>query len=309
MTERKKTRYAWEIDVEDAGQRLDKFLAGRLENVSRTQIQLWITEQQVTVDERPVKASYRLGVDEVVTLDVPDAVPLEVLPEPLPLNIVYEDSDLLVIDKPRGMVVHPAPGHETGTLVNGLLYHCRDLSGINGVLRPGIVHRIDKDTSGLLVVAKHDSAHVSLARQLAEHTVEREYVAIVHGRLAVDAGTIDAPIGRDPKDRQRMSVVQKGGKRAVTHFTVERRFADYTLVRLRLETGRTHQIRVHMKYIGHPVAGDPKYGPRRTLPIAGQALHAAVLGFDHPRTGERMRFEAPLPEDMQRLLRRFAGQC
>lgn len=309
MTERKKTRYTWEIDVEDAGQRLDKFLAGRLENVSRTQIQLWITEQQVTVDERPVKASYRLGVDEVVTLDVPDAVPLEVLPEPLPLNIVYEDGDLLVIDKPRGMVVHPAPGHETGTLVNGLLYHCRDLSGINGVLRPGIVHRIDKDTSGLLVVAKHDSAHVSLARQLAEHTVEREYVAIVHGRLAVDAGTIDAPIGRDPKDRQRMSVVQKGGKRAVTHFTVERRFADYTLVRLRLETGRTHQIRVHMKYIGHPVAGDPKYGPRRTLPIAGQALHAAVLGFDHPRTGERMRFEAPLPEDMQRLLRRFAGQC
>jgi len=309
MTETNKTRYTWEIDVEDAGQRLDKFLTGRLENVSRTQIQLWIKEQHVTVDERPVKASYRLGVDEVVTLDVPDAVPLEVLPEPLPLNIVYEDGDLLVINKPRGMVVHPAPGHETGTLVNGLLHHCRDLSGINGVLRPGIVHRIDKDTSGLLVVAKHDSAHVALARQLAEHTVEREYVAIVHGRLTVDAGTIDAPIGRDPKDRQRMAVVQKGGKRAVTHFVVERRFADYTLVRLRLETGRTHQIRVHMKYIGHPVAGDPKYGPRRTLPIDGQALHAAVLGFDHPHTGERMRFEAPLPEDMQRLLRRLALEC
>lgn len=307
MTEAKTTRYTWETDVDDAGERLDKFLASQLRDVSRSQVQQWIKDERVTVNGRPAKASYRLSVEDVVEVEVPEAVPLEVVAEPLPLNVVYEDNDLLVVNKPRGMVVHPAPGHETGTLVNGLLYHCRDLSGINGVLRPGIVHRIDKDTSGLLVVAKHDRAHLSLARQLEEHTVEREYMAIVHGRLAVEAGTVDAPIGRDPNNRQRMAVVQKGGKRAVTHFVVQQRFSNFTLLQLRLETGRTHQIRVHMKYIGHPVAGDPKYGPRRTLPIAGQALHAAVLGFDHPRTGERMRFETPLPEDMQQLLRRLAA--
>ncbi|MFO7262824.1 MAG: pseudouridine synthase [Bacillaceae bacterium G1] len=308
MTDAKAARYSWEIEVEDAGERLDKFLANQLGDVSRSKVQQWIKDGRVTVNERPVKASYRLGVDDVVQVEVPEAVPLQVVPEPLPLSIVYEDADLLVIDKPRGMVVHPAPGHETGTLVNGLLYHCRDLSGINGVLRPGIVHRIDKDTSGLLMVAKHDAAHVHLAKQLAEHTVEREYVAIVHGKVSADRGTIDAPIGRDPTDRQRMAVVEKGGKRAVTHFVVEQRFANYTLLRLRLETGRTHQIRVHMKYIGHPVAGDPKYGPRRTLPIAGQALHAAVLGFVHPRTHQWMRFEAPLPEDMRTLLRRLTAE-
>ncbi len=295
-------KYLWEIDVEDMGERIDKFLSRQLSDVSRSQIQQWIKAGHVTVNGISIKASYRLSVEDVLELVVPPLLQLRIVPESIPLDIVYEDGDLLVVNKPRGMVVHPAPGHDTGTLVNALLHHCHDLSGINGVLRPGIVHRIDKDTSGLLVVAKHDQAHESLARQLAEHTVRREYLALVHGNVSVDHGTVDAPIGRDPANRQRMAVVTKGGKTAVTHFTVEKRLGAYTFLRLRLETGRTHQIRVHMKYIGHPLVGDPKYGPRRTLPIDGQALHAAVLGFVHPRTGEFLLFEAPLPADMQKLL-------
>lgn len=302
MSGRGLERYLWEIDAEEMGERVDKFLSRQLSDVSRSQIQQWIKTGHVTVNGASVKASYRLAVEDEVELVVPPLMRLQIAPEPIPLDIVYEDGDLLVVNKPRGMVVHPAPGHFTGTLVNALLHHCRDLSGINGVLRPGIVHRIDKDTSGLLVVAKHDRAHESLARQLAEHAVRREYLALVHGNIPVDRGTVDAPIGRDPANRQRMAVVAKGGKTAVTHFVVERRLGAYTLLRLRLETGRTHQIRVHMKYIGHPLVGDPKYGPRRTLPINGQALHAAVLGFVHPRTGEHLLFEAPLPADMQALL-------
>lgn len=302
MSGRGLERYLWEIDAEEMGERVDKFLSRQLSDVSRSQIQQWIKAGHVTVNGASVKASYRLTAEDEVELVVPPLIRLQIAPEPIPLDIVYEDGDLLVVNKPRGMVVHPAPGNFSGTLVNALLHHCRDLSGINGVLRPGIVHRIDKDTSGLLVVAKHDQAHESLARQLAEHTVQREYLALVHGNMSVDRGTVDAPIGRDPANRQRMAVVAKGGKPAITHFVVERRFGAYTLLRLRLETGRTHQIRVHMKYIGHPLVGDPKYGPRRTLAINGQALHAAVLGFVHPRTEEQLVFEAPLPADMQALL-------
>jgi 23S rRNA pseudouridine1911/1915/1917 synthase len=225
-------------------------------------------------------------------------------PEAIPLDIVYEDADVVVINKPRGMVVHPAAGHPSGTVVNALLHHCRDLSGINGVMRPGIVHRIDKDTSGLLMAAKNDFAHLSLAAQLKDHTVIRRYRAIVYGDIPHDRGTIDAPLGRAPHDRKLFTVTDKGGKHAVTHFSVLERFGDYTFVELQLETGRTHQIRVHMKYIGYPLVGDPVYGGRsgRTLGMTGQALHAGTLGFVHPRTGKQLEFSVPLPDDMKQVL-------
>nr|MBO2480490.1 RluA family pseudouridine synthase [Bacillaceae bacterium] len=285
----------------EAGMRIDKLLAGLDGEYSRSQIQDWITEGRVSVNGKAVKANYRVQEGDRIEWTVPEPEILDVRPEPMDLDIYYEDRDVIVVNKPRGMVVHPSPGHLNGTLVNGLLAHCRDLSGINGVLRPGIVHRIDKDTSGLLMAAKNDFSHEHLARQLENKTVLRKYKAIVHGVIPHDYGTIDAPIGRDPKDRQSMAVVDSG-KPAVTHFRVIERFDKYTLVECELETGRTHQIRVHMKYIGHPVAGDPKYGPKRTLPIDGQALHAGVLGFAHPRTGEFLTFEAPPPEDFERLL-------
>jgi len=285
----------------EAGMRIDKLLAGLDGEYSRSQIQDWITEGRVSVNGKVVKANYRVQEGDRIEWTVPEPEILDVRPEPMDLDIYYEDRDVIVVNKPRGMVVHPSPGHLNGTLVNGLLAHCRDLSGINGVLRPGIVHRIDKDTSGLLMAAKNDFSHEHLAKQLENKTVLRKYKAIVHGVIPHDYGTIDAPIGRDPKDRQSMAVVDSG-KPAVTHFRVIERFDKYTLVECELETGRTHQIRVHMKYIGHPVAGDPKYGPKRTLPIDGQALHAGVLGFAHPRTGEFLTFEAPLPEDFERLL-------
>ncbi|MDI4646536.1 RluA family pseudouridine synthase [Cohnella hashimotonis] len=297
---------SWEIDEETAGQRVDKFLAGAIEDesVSRSQIQDWIRDGHVTVGGMKVKPNAKLHAGSVLNVDVPDAAPIEAQPEDIPLNVVYEDGDVIVIDKPRGFVVHPAPGHASGTVVNALLHHCRDLSGINGNLRPGIVHRIDKDTSGLLMAAKNDLAHASLAQQLKDHSVTRRYTALVYGNVPHDRGTIDAPIGRDSGDRKLFTVTEKGAKRAVTHFTVLERFGDYTLVELQLETGRTHQIRVHMKYIGHTIVGDPFYGGRagRTLGMEGQALHAGVLGFDHPRTGERILFEAPLPQDMEHAL-------
>jgi 23S rRNA pseudouridine1911/1915/1917 synthase len=289
------------VNAGEAGMRIDKLLAGLDGEYSRSQIQDWITEGRVSVNGKAVKANYRVQEGDRIEWTVPEPEILDVRPEPMDLDIYYEDQDVIVVNKPRGMVVHPSPGHLNGTLVNGLLAHCRDLSGINGVLRPGIVHRIDKDTSGLLMAAKNDFSHEHLARQLENKTVLRKYKAIVHGVIPHDYGTIDAPIGRDPKDRQSMAVVDSG-KPAVTHFRVIERFDKYTLVECELETGRTHQIRVHMKYIGHPVAGDPKYGPKRTLPIDGQALHAGVLGFAHPRTGEFLTFEAPLPEDFERLL-------
>ncbi|WLV25700.1 RluA family pseudouridine synthase [Aciduricibacillus chroicocephali] len=292
------------IKAEDAKTRIDKLLAALNPEQSRSQLQNWIESGHVTVNEKSVKTNYKCQEGDEIKWSEPAAVPLELEAEDIPLDIIYEDRDVLVVNKPRGMVVHPSAGHRSGTLVNALLYHCKDLSGINGVERPGIVHRIDKDTSGLLVVAKNDKAHASLAEQLSEKTIERKYEAIVHGIIEHETGLIDAPIARDPKDRQRMGVVQ-GGKPAVTHFHVLERFENFTYVECRLETGRTHQIRVHMRYIGHPLAGDPKYGPRKTLDIGGQALHARDIGFDHPSTGEFMRFSVQAPQYFQDLLTRL----
>lgn len=290
------------IILEDQkGDRIDKVISGLDEEWSRTQVQQWIKEGNVLVNGSSVKTNYKCSLNDQIEISIPDPEALDVIPEEMDLDIYYEDKDVLVVNKPRGMVVHPAPGHLTGTLVNGLMAHCKDLSGINGVLRPGIVHRIDKDTSGLLMVAKNDMAHESLVNQLVEKTVTRKYKAIVHGVIPHDFGTIDAPLGRDTKDRQSMTVVDNG-KHAVTHFHVLERFKDFSLVECQLETGRTHQIRVHMKYIGYPLAGDPKYGPKKTLDINGQALHAGILGFNHPRTKEYLEFEAPIPEDFERLL-------
>lgn len=292
----------WQVEEPHSGTRVDKFVTQQ-GDWSRSLVQSWLAAERVTVDGKKVRANYRVQPGEEVQLTLPPPEELSIQPESIPLDVVYEDADVIVVNKPRGMVVHPAPGHSSGTLVNALLAHCDDLSGINGVLRPGIVHRIDKDTSGLLMVAKNDRAHESLATQLTEHSVGRSYVAIVHGRVAHERGTIDAPIGRNPTQRQEMAVVRKNGKQAVTHFIVQEKFAAFTLVECRLETGRTHQIRVHMAYIGHPLIGDPKYGPKkRPFPIEGQALHARTLSFRHPRTGENMQFEVPLPEDMMNIL-------
>ncbi|WP_281888085.1 RluA family pseudouridine synthase [Paenibacillus sp. YYML68] len=295
----------WLVQPEDAGERLDKFITESLEeDVSRTQVQQWIKDGHVTVDGRTVKPNFKLNGGEAIALTVPEPQELELAAENIPIEVVYEDADLIVVNKARGMVVHPAPGHYSGTLVNALLHHCQDLSGINGVMRPGIVHRIDKDTSGLLMAAKNDLAHTGLAAQLKAHTVKRQYVALVHGTVPHDTGTIDAPIGRDPKDRKLFTVTEKNSKHAVTHFLVLERFGDYTLLELKLETGRTHQIRVHMKFIGHPLVGDPAYGPSKSKGVLldGQALHAAVLGFEHPRTGQWHEYEAPMPDDMVRVL-------
>ncbi|MCY8970328.1 RluA family pseudouridine synthase [Bacillus atrophaeus] len=286
---------------EQKSERIDKFLASAEKDWSRTQVQQWVKDGHIEVNGSPVKANYKMQPGDQVKVTVPEPEALDVLAEPMDLDIYYEDQDVLVVNKPRGMVVHPAPGHVTGTLVNGLMAHCKDLSGINGVMRPGIVHRIDKDTSGLLMVAKNDMAHESLVNQLVHKTVTRKYMAVVHGIISHDDGTIDAPIGRDKKDRQSMTVVREG-KNAVTHFHVLERFQDFTFVECQLETGRTHQIRVHMKYIGFPLAGDPKYGPRKTIDFNGQALHAGILGFQHPRTDKYIEFEAPLPGDMTKLI-------
>ncbi|MEH7299611.1 RluA family pseudouridine synthase [Neobacillus drentensis] len=286
---------------EQKGDRIDKVISSLNEEWSRSQVQIWIKDGNVLVNGHTIKTNYKCSLNDRIEITIPDPEELDILPEDLGLDIYFEDSDVLVVNKPRGMVVHPAPGHVAGTLVNGLMFHCKDLSGINGVLRPGIVHRIDKDTTGLLMVAKNDMAHESLVNQLVEKTVTRKYKAIVHGVIPHDFGTIDAPLGRDPKERQSMTVVDKG-KHAVTHFHVIERFKDFTFVECQLETGRTHQIRVHMKYIGYPLAGDPKYGPKKTLDIDGQALHAGILGFTHPRTNEYLEFEAPLPEDFEQLL-------
>ncbi|HFK1450200.1 MULTISPECIES: RluA family pseudouridine synthase [Bacillus cereus group] len=283
------------VAEEQKNERIDKFVAAINNEWSRTQVQQWIKDDVVTVNGKAVKGNYKVRENDEITVTIPEPEELDIQPEDMNLEIYYEDADVLVVNKPRGMVVHPAPGHTSGTLVNGLMHHCTDLSGINGVMRPGIVHRIDKDTSGLLMVAKNDMAHESLVNQLVAKTVTRRYKAIVHGVIPHDKGTIDAPIARDKKERQSMTV-DENGKHAVTHFQVLERFKDFTLVECRLETGRTHQIRVHMKYIGYPLAGDPKYGPKKTLDMNGQALHAGILGFDHPRTGEYIQFEAPIPE-------------
>ncbi|MDX8288284.1 RluA family pseudouridine synthase [Metabacillus indicus] len=293
-----------EIKIDDSNkyERLDKLLAAENADWSRSQVQIWIKEGHVKVNDGESRSNYKVQPGDTVTLLIPDPEPLDVLPEDMNLDVYYEDADVLVVNKPKGMVVHPAPGHLSGTLVNGLMAHCKDLSGINGVMRPGIVHRIDKDTSGLLMVAKNDMAHESLVNQLVEKSVTRRYQAIVHGIIQHDKGTVDAPIGRDKQDRQSMTVTNEHSKDAVTHFHVIDRFAGFTLIECQLETGRTHQIRVHMKYIGFPIVGDPKYGPKKTPNIGGQALHAGVLGFKHPRTGEYLEFNAPLPAEFQQVI-------
>ena len=284
-------------DADNAGERIDRFVAEQLPDVSRSMAQRLLIEGLVTVGGAVVSKNSRLHGGEDVLIRLPPPKETAVLPENLPLDVVYEDGDLLVVNKPKGMVVHPAAGNESGTLVNALLYHCRDsLSGIGGEVRPGIVHRIDKNTSGLLVVAKNDRAHNALAAQLKAHSMERQYEAVVYGRLRDDEGVVDAPIGRSPTDRKRMAVTERHSRRAVTHYTVLRRFAAFTHVGLRLETGRTHQIRVHMAYIGHPLAGDEVYGPKKVIEsLQGQCLHARTLGFVHPTTGEWMQFTSALP--------------
>lgn len=292
-----------ETVVEMQNGRLDKVCSEIFSDYSRSQIKQLIDGGNITVNGKTEKAKYKVKSGDVIRLEEPETKTLELRPENIPLDIVYEDDDVIVINKPQGMVVHPAPGHDDHTLVNALLYHC-PLSTINGTFRPGIVHRIDKDTSGLLMVAKNDKAHRFLAEQLKDKTNIREYVALVHGRIAEDEGTINAPIGRSLKDRKKQAVV-KDGRNAVTHFEVLKRYRDYTLVKLILETGRTHQIRVHMKYIGHPLVGDPLYGPKKTIKGNGQFLHAGKLGFVHPTTGKLLIFEAPLPKIFQECLEKL----
>ena len=286
------------------GERIDRYLSEELADRSRSYIQKLIKENHVTVNQKPVKANYRLSLGDRVEIDLPEAKEPDIKPEDIPLDILYEDKDIIIVNKPKQMVVHPAPGHYSQTLVNALMYHVKDLSSINGVVRPGIVHRIDKDTSGLLMIAKNDKAHNALAAELKDKKSLRKYVAIVHGNLPNDRGVIEAPIGRSDKDRKKQAVTAKG-KPAVTRFTVLERFGNYTLVELQLETGRTHQIRVHMAYIGHPVAGDPLYGPRKTLKGQGQFLHAKTLGFTHPTTGELVEFTAEEPAIFKETLEKL----
>ena len=298
----------FEVLSEDADSRIDRYLAQQMPDQSRSFLQKLIREEQITVNGRPVKANYRLQPEDQVLVIVPDPQLPDILPENIPLDILYEDSDVLVINKPKGMVVHPAAGHYTNTVVNAVMYHCQgNLSGINGVMRPGIVHRIDMDTTGAIVICKNDQAHQSLAQQLKEHSITRSYRAIVWNNLKEDEGTVDRPIGRHPVDRKKMAVNEKNGKPAVTHYRVLERFGRFTYIECRLETGRTHQIRVHMASIGHPLLGDEVYGPSGKQPfrLQGQCLHAMTLGFRHPSTGEYVEFEAPLPEYFTQLLKNF----
>lgn len=296
----------WTVGADEAGERADKHIAEKLADrqISRSQTQELLRTGAAVVNGKTAKPNAKLAAGDRIGVTFPEPEPIEAVPENIPLDIVYEDGDVIVINKPRGMVVHPAAGHPSGTVVNAVLHHCEDLSGINGVARPGIVHRIDKDTSGLLMIAKNDLAHASLAQQLKEHTVTRKYTALVSGVMQHDRGTVDAPIGRADHDRKLYVVTEKNSKRSVTHFAVLERFDEYSLLELKLETGRTHQIRVHMKYIGFPLVGDPVYGGRsvRPLGMAGQALHAGTLGFAHPRTAEYLEFHAPLPEDIEHAL-------
>ncbi|PKM90957.1 MAG: RNA pseudouridine synthase [Firmicutes bacterium HGW-Firmicutes-12] len=296
------------VDNESQGLRLDVFLCQKHNELSRTQAQRIIDNKQALVNKEHEKASYRLETGDEVICEIPDPQPLEVEAENIPLDIIYEDTDLLVVNKPQGMVVHPANGNYNGTLVNALLYHCRDLSGINGVLRPGIIHRIDKDTSGLILVAKNDRAHQNLSQQLKEHSVKRIYIALLHGIVQEPGGIIEAPIGRSLKDRQKMAVVSKNSKEAVTEYLVLERLGEYTLVECKLRTGRTHQIRVHMAFINHPVVGDPKYGHKKEkLELKGQALHARTIGFAHPRKGDWLEFSVAPPPIYLRILKELGS--
>lgn len=285
-------------------ERIDRYLTERCPDFSRSYLQKLLKEQAVSVNGKAVKANYKVQSRDRIILEIPEAEKADILPEDIPLDILYEDDYLLVVNKPKGMVVHPSAGHMEGTLVNAVMAHCGDhLSGINGVLRPGIVHRIDKDTTGALLVCKDDAVHRDLAEQLKEHSIKRRYRAVVWGNLKEDQGTVEGPIGRHPIDRKKMAVNYKNGKDAVTHYQVLERFGQYTYIECRLETGRTHQIRVHMASIGHPLLGDSVYGPSKNpWKLQGQTLHAMVLGFRHPVTGEYMEFTAPLPEYFSELL-------
>lgn len=289
------------IEEEEVGIRIDRYLTDLNEDWSRNQIQDWIKRDLVIVNGKPVKSNYKLRLNDEIVVTEKSVESIDLQAEDLNLEIYYEDKDVAIVYKPKGMVVHPAPGHPNGTLVNGLMYAIKDLSGINGEIRPGIVHRIDKDTSGLLMIAKNDVAHRGLVEQLVDKSVTRKYTALVHGVIPHEFGTIDAPIARNVRDRQEMAIVDDG-KQAVTHFNVIETFDKYTLVECILETGRTHQIRVHMKHIGFPLVGDPKYGPKKTMDIGGQALHAGVLGFEHPVTGEYIERTAPLPAYFEEIL-------
>ncbi len=295
------------VAPEEAGVRIDRYLSDQCQDISRSYLQKLLKEQSVLVEEKPVKSNYKVNAGDRISLTLPEIREPEIMPEEIPLNIVYEDKDIILINKPKGMVVHPAAGHYSGTLVNGLMFHCRsELSGINGVMRPGIVHRIDMDTTGVLIVCKNDMAHNSISEQLKEHSITRKYAAIVHGVLKDDEGMINAPIGRHPIDRKKMSINEKNGREAVTHYRVLERFRQFTYIECQLETGRTHQIRVHMASIGHPLVGDSVYGPAKCpFRLDGQTLHAGVLGIIHPRTSEYMEFTAPLPDYFEELLRKL----
>lgn len=290
-----------------SGERIDRFLSGDLEGLSRSYIQKLLKEGGITVDGKAVKSNYKLNAGDVILVQIPDPEPMDILPEDIPLDILYEDEDILVVNKPKGMVVHPSPGHYSHTLVNAVLFHCGGrLSGINGVLRPGIVHRIDMDTTGSLLICKNDRAHQILADDLKEHNITRRYHAVVHGNLKEDTGTVNAPIGRHPVDRKKMSTKAPNGRHAVTHYRVLERFGNYTYIECELETGRTHQIRVHMASIGHPILGDAVYGPAKCpFKLEGQTLHAKILGIKHPSTGQYIEFDAPLPEYFETLLNRL----
>jgi 23S rRNA pseudouridine1911/1915/1917 synthase len=301
------TNQLFSVSTEQAGIRIDRYLSEQMEELSRSYLQKLLKDSLVQVNDQPVKSNYKVQPGDQISVNIPELEEPDILPEDIPLDILYEDQDVLVVNKPKDMVVHPSAGHVSGTLVNAILYHCQgNLSGINGVMRPGIVHRIDKDTTGALLVCKNDAAHRNLAEQLKEHSIKRRYRAIVWGNLKEDEGTIEGPIGRHPTDRKKMAINPKNGKEAVTHYTVLERFGNYTYVECRLETGRTHQIRVHMTSIGHPLLGDEVYGARKNpWHLQGQALHAMVLGFVHPSTGEYMEFSAPLPEYFTKLLEKL----
>lgn len=300
--------YTFLVAEENIGDRIDKYITASVKDITRSAVQNLINDSNVSVNDKKIGKNYKLRKGDIITINIPDPVELNVVAENIPLDIVYEDSDLLVVNKPKGMVVHPAAGNYTGTLVNALMYHCgNSLSGINGILRPGIVHRIDKDTSGLLIVAKSDKAHKGLADQIKQHSFTREYEAVVIGNIRDDVGKIDAPIGRHPIDRKKMTVTDKNSKNAVTHYTVINRFNGFTHLRLRLETGRTHQIRVHMSYLGHPVAGDTVYGPSKDeYSLGGQCLHARKIGFIHPITGEYLELTSDLPQYFKDFLKKIS---
>ena len=293
------------ITEEQAGQRADVALAQMLD-LTRSNMQKLLEDGRVVKGAKVLKSNYKLKAGDEITVTLPEPEPLDVQPENIPLDILYEDEDVVVVNKPRGMVTHPAAGNYSGTLVNALLYHCKNLSGINGVIRPGIVHRLDKDTSGIMICAKNDAAHLSLSQQIQSKTAKRSYLCVVRGNIKTDSGTIETLIARDKTDRKKMAVVKEDGRIAITDYEVLERFGKYTIVKCNLRTGRTHQIRVHMEYLGYPIVGDPKYSPMKTpFAINGQALHSLTLDFVHPRTGEALHFEAPLPEDLHKIVTRL----